>query len=57
VSLARTLGVMLVVSLVATIVSERAALTSVWCFFGAILSGLILVSVTRERGLVHGRSS
>jgi hypothetical protein len=57
VSLARTLGVMLVVSLVATIISERAAFTSVWCFFGAILSALILASVTRERRLVHGRSS
>jgi hypothetical protein len=49
VSLARTIGVMLVVSLAATLVAQRGALTSVWCFFGAILSGLILVSVTRER--------
>ena len=53
VSLARALGVMLIVSFVATFLAQRGALTSVWCFFGAILSGLILISVTRERQLVH----
>lgn len=51
VSLVRTIGVMLVVSLATTIVTQREALTSVWCFFGAILSGLILASVTREQRL------
>lgn len=47
--LARTIGVTLVGSLVATVVVERNALTSVWCFFAAILSGLILVVVVREQ--------
>jgi len=57
ISLARTLGVMLVVSLAAARVAQQGALTSVWCFFGAILSGLILVSVTRERQLARDRAS
>ena len=47
--LARTIGVTLVGSLVATVVVERHALTSVWCFFAAILSGLILVVVEKEQ--------
>jgi hypothetical protein len=47
--LARVMGAVLVVSLVATYVAQRAALTSVWCFFAAILSGLILVIVHREQ--------
>jgi hypothetical protein len=49
VSMARTIGVVLVVSLAASVVVERDALTSVWCFFAAILSGLILVAVAREQ--------
>jgi hypothetical protein len=49
VSMARTIGVMLVVSLAASVIVERDALTSVWCFFAAILSGLILVAVAREQ--------
>jgi len=60
VSMARAIGVMLVVSLVATVVVERDALTSVWCFFAAILSGLILVAVAREQrspGLVGAAPS
>lgn len=51
VSMARTIGVMLVVSLAASAVVERDALTSVWCFFAAILSGLILIAVAREQRL------
>ena len=48
-NLARTIGAMLVVSLAATVLIQRNALTSVWCFFAAILSGLILLGVERER--------
>ena len=47
--LARTIGVTLVVSLAATVIVERDTLTSVWCFFAAILSGLILAAVAREQ--------
>lgn len=47
--MARTIGVMLIVSLVASALIERDALTSVWCFFAAILSGLILVALEREQ--------
>ncbi len=46
--LSRTIGAMLVVSLITAIVVKREALTSVWCFFAAILSGLVLVAVVRE---------
>jgi uncharacterized protein DUF6629 len=60
--LARTIGVTLVASLVATFFVERDALTSVWCFFAAVLSGLVLVAVAREqradvsRALVHAEA-
>jgi hypothetical protein len=47
-SLARPLGAVLLVSLALAILVQRAALTSVWCFFAAIVSGLVLVSVLRE---------
>jgi len=47
--MARIIGVMLVVSLVASVVIQRDALTSVWCFFAAMLSGLILVAVERDQ--------
>jgi len=46
---ARTIGITLVVSLIATLVVERDALTSVWCFFAAILSLQTLVAVERVR--------
>ena len=48
-TLARTIGATFVMSLAVTIVIYRAALTSVWCFFAAILSGLILVAVLQGR--------
>jgi hypothetical protein len=48
-TMARTLGGAFVVSLVVTLMVERAALTSVWCFFAAGLSALILVAVAREQ--------
>jgi hypothetical protein len=46
--LARTLGITLIVALVATILVQRDALTSVWCFFAAILSGVVFVALGRE---------
>ena len=48
-NLARTIGTMLVISLGATVLIQRNALTSVWCFFAAILSSLIILSVERLR--------
>jgi hypothetical protein len=47
--IARTIGVTLVISLIATLVVERDALTSVWCFFAAILSLQTLMAVERVR--------
>ena len=46
---ARTIGITLVISLIATLVVERDALTSVWCFFAAILSLQTLGAVERVR--------
>jgi uncharacterized membrane protein len=46
-SLARTIGVTLAVSWILTHVIQRNALTSVWCFFAAILSGLVVIAVGR----------
>jgi len=48
-ALARALGGAFVVSLALTLLVERNALTSVWCFFAALLSGVILVAVAREQ--------
>jgi hypothetical protein len=50
---ARMLGVMLLVSVAVTFIAEREALTSVWCFFAAILSGLILLVVHRENRMLE----
>jgi hypothetical protein len=36
---------------VATFVMERATLTSVWCFFAAILSGVIVLGIAAEHRL------
>ena len=47
-NMAKAIGTTLVVSLAAAALIERDALTSVWCFFAAILSGVILVAVRRE---------
>ncbi len=49
VSLARTTGAALFLSLVAAVVIERQALTSVWCFFAAVLSGLVLATIILEQ--------
>ena len=45
--LMRTIGALLVVALVATALIERNALASVWCFFAAMLSGLVWLAVAR----------
>jgi hypothetical protein len=47
-SLTRIIGVVLFGALVITIVTQRQALTSVWCFFAALLSALILAVVAQE---------
>ena len=48
VPLARVIGMVLVMSLVLAAVIERTALTSMWCFFAAILSALIWVAMGRS---------
>jgi hypothetical protein len=54
-SLARTTGAALVVSLVASVAIKWNALTSVWCFFAAILSGLVFAAILLE-GRLHAGS-
>ena len=49
--LARTIGAMLIASLLVATIVQRDALTSVWCFFAAILSGAIVLAVHRETRL------
>ncbi len=46
--MAPTIGGTLVLSLVVAILIQREALTSVWCFFAAFVSVLILVAVSRR---------
>lgn len=48
-SLMRIIGIILIASLVLAVIVQRDALTSVWCFFAAILSGLIVLAVSREQ--------
>jgi len=55
--LARTLGVTLVVSATAAALIRRESLTSVWCFFAAILSVLIFFAVRSPRTLTTRVSS
>jgi hypothetical protein len=50
-SLARITGLALIASLIAAVIVERDALTSVWCFFAALLSGLVLIAVMHEQRL------
>jgi hypothetical protein len=45
-TLARTLGITLVVSVIAAALIRRDSLTSVWCFFAAALSVLIFFAVS-----------
>jgi hypothetical protein len=54
ISLGRPLGVLLSLSLLASALIQRETLTSVWCFFAAVLSGLILLVVLRERRVRQG---
>jgi hypothetical protein len=46
--LTRAMGVLLSLAMALTLAIERYALTSVWCFFAAILSGMILLIVARS---------
>lgn len=48
---AKVMGAVLAFGLVATFVIKRQALTSVWCFFAAIMSGLIVLSIAAEHKL------
>jgi hypothetical protein len=48
-NLARTIGLALIASLLAAVIVERDALTSVWCFFAALLSGLVFLAAEREQ--------
>lgn len=54
VNLARTIGTLLIVSLAATVLVQWHALTSVWCFFAAILSGTILLAIEQQRRFTQG---
>lgn len=57
-NLARTIGTTFVVALMVTVVFERDTLTSVWCFFAAILSGLVAAALTHEeRRLARAREA
>jgi hypothetical protein len=49
IGLARAIGMALAVSLYAAAVVERDALTSVWCFFAALLSVMVVLAVVREQ--------
>jgi len=46
---AKLMGVVLVGALVATFIIKRETLTSTWCFFAAILSGIIVLSLAAEQ--------
>ena len=52
ISRAKIMGIVLVLSLLATFLIERQALTSVWCFFAAILSVLIVLSISKDHRLI-----
>jgi hypothetical protein len=48
-TMARTLGITLILSVAAAAIIRRESLTSVWCFFAAMLSALILFAVSRQQ--------
>ena len=50
-SKARIMGIVLALALLATFIVERQTLTSVWCFFAAILSLCIVVGISDEHRL------
>lgn len=45
---AKLMGTVLAIGLVATFVIKRQSLTSVWCFFAAVMSGVIVLSIAAE---------
>ena len=45
------MGIVLALALLATFIVERQTLTSVWCFFAAILSLFIVVGISDEHRL------
>jgi len=51
VSKAKIMGVILALALAATILLQRQALASVWCFFAAILSVFIVLGIGEDRRL------
>jgi hypothetical protein len=51
VSKAKTMGVVLALALAATILLQRQALASVWCFFAAILSVFIVLGIGKDHRL------
>ena len=58
----KVMGSVLVFGLIATFVIKRQALTSVWCFFAAVMSGVIVLSVSAEHKIeliaaAHRRSA
>lgn len=48
INLSDVFGGALIVSMIAAFVIRHDALTSVWCFFAAVLSAIVLVSVWRR---------
>jgi hypothetical protein len=48
---ARIMGGVLAVALVATFIIKRQTLTSVWCFFAAILSVVIVLGISAQHRL------
>jgi hypothetical protein len=50
---AKVMGTILAFGLVATFVIKRQALTSVWCFFAAVLSGVIVLAIAAEHKIEH----
>jgi len=51
ISRAKTIGVVLAAALVATYLLERRAFASVWCFFAAIISAIIVISIRQDQRL------
>jgi hypothetical protein len=47
--LARAIGAALIVSLITAALIERDALTSVWCFFAALLSVLVVIAIAGDK--------
>jgi hypothetical protein len=51
---AKLMGTALALSLVATFVVRRWALTSVWCFFAAVVSGVIVLGIGEHHRALQG---